>query len=105
MSAFFHRAGQHKVPSYAAIADLVRVLAILGWLTPHFLASAFACQSLFDSLLLPGLEVKGVFLGLFYDVFLQNLALKTPQSVFNGFTRVNLNLSHLIPFYNSLNHP
>jgi hypothetical protein len=77
--------------------DMVRVLAILGWLPPHFLAGAFARQSLFDSPLFPGLEVKGVFLGLFDDVFLQNLALKTPQSIFNGFTFVNLNLSHLIP--------
>jgi len=78
---------------YGATADLVRVSAILGCLPSHFLASAFACQSLLDSLLLPGLEVEGVFLSLFQDVFLHNLALKTPQSVFNRFTRVNLNIS------------
>jgi hypothetical protein len=36
--------------------------------------------NLLESLLFPGFEVEGVFLSLFYDVFLQNLALKTPQS-------------------------
>ena len=51
-------------------ADLIRVLAILGWLPPDFLASSFACQSLFDSLLLARLDVKGMFFSFFYDVFL-----------------------------------
>jgi hypothetical protein len=51
-------------------ARLIRVSAIFGWLPPHFLASSFACQSLFDTPLLAGLEVKGVFLSFFYDVFL-----------------------------------
>src|SRR5215475_3865364 len=49
-------------------ADLIRVLAILGWLPPHFLASSFAGQSLFYPLFLTGLEIKGVFLSFFYDV-------------------------------------
>jgi hypothetical protein len=71
-------------------------LTFLGWLPPYLLASSFACQSLFDPLFLPGLEIKGVLLGFFYDVFLQNLTLKAPQGVFNGFPIMYLNLSHLI---------
>jgi len=51
-------------------AHLIRVLAILGWLPPDFLASASACQSLFDPFLLPRFEIKGVLLSFFYNVFL-----------------------------------
>jgi hypothetical protein len=39
-----------------------------------------------------------VFLSFFYDVFLENLPLKTPQCVFNGFSVVYLNMRHLIFF-------
>src|SRR5262245_781745 len=87
----------HGAAFELAIASiLIRVLAILRWLPSYFLASSLARQSLFDPLLLSGLEIKGVFLSFFYDVFLQNLALETPQCVFDGFAIVYLNIRHLI---------
>src|SRR5687767_9611028 len=74
----------------------VRVLAILGGLPSDILTSSLACQSLFNPLLLSRLEIYGVFLGFLYDVFLNDLALKTPQCVVKGLARVYLNLRHLI---------
>jgi hypothetical protein len=53
-----------------SVSNPVANLTILSWLPPQFLASSFARQSLFDPLLLPGLEIKGVFLSFLYDVFL-----------------------------------
>ena len=49
---------------------VIRGLALFCWLPPYFLASSLACQCLLDPLLLAGLEIKGVFLSFFYDVFL-----------------------------------
>jgi hypothetical protein len=42
--------------------------------------------SLLGSLLLAGLQVKGMFLDLFDDVFLLDLALESLQRAFQGFT-------------------
>jgi hypothetical protein len=39
-------------------------------LAPHLLATAFPSQGLLDAFLFPRLDVKGVFLNLFDDVFL-----------------------------------
>src|SRR5262245_15393625 len=74
------------------------ILPILAGLPSYLLAGSLASQSLFYPFLLSGLEIEGVFLGFFYDVFLQNLALKTSQCVFNGFAFVYLNIRHLVFF-------
>jgi|SRR5208282_4104818 len=59
-------------------ADLVLLLA-------NFLPGTLASKRSFHTLFLPRLQVKGVALDLFNDVFLLHLALETPQSVFEGF--------------------
>jgi hypothetical protein len=43
-----------------------------------FLAAALAGKSLFDALLLSRLQIEGMLLHLFNDVFLLNLPLETP---------------------------
>lgn len=48
-------------------------------------AIALASQSLFGAALLAGLEVKGVTLDLFNDVFLLHLALESTKSAFQRF--------------------
>jgi hypothetical protein len=73
----------------------IRALSILGWLPPNFFTSSFAGQSLFNPLLFARLKIKGVFLSFFYDVFLQHLALKTPQCVFNRLAIMYLYMRHL----------
>ena len=55
------------------------------------LASSLASKSSFYTLLLAGLQVKGVALNLFDDVFLLNFALETAQSVLEGFTLLQSN--------------
>jgi hypothetical protein len=52
----------------------------------HFFPQPFARQRLLDTLLFTRLEVERVFLYIFDDVFLLNLALKTPKSAFEGLT-------------------
>jgi len=48
--------------------------------------AAFACEGFFDTLLLAGLQVKGVALNLLNDVFLLHLAFETTQRILEGFT-------------------
>ena len=50
----------------------------------RFLASTLASESSLDTLLLAGLQVKGVALDLLDNVFLLHLALKPTQSVLEG---------------------
>src|SRR5579871_1435828 len=57
-------------PRPVVCAPALGSLAILGWLPPDFLASSLPSQSLFDPLPLSRLEIKGMFLRVFYDVFL-----------------------------------
>ena len=52
----------------------------------RFLASPLASESGFDTLLLAGLQVKGVALDLLDNVFLLHLALEAAQSVLEGLT-------------------
>ena len=52
----------------------------------RFLASSFASKSSFHTLLLAGLQVKGVTLDLLDNVFLLHLALKSAQSILEGLT-------------------
>ena len=54
---------------------------------------ALTCQRFFDALLLAGLQVKGVTLDLFDNVFGLNLALEAAQSILKGFAFLNSNLS------------
>jgi len=57
----------------------------------NFFASTLAGERGLDAFLLAGLEVKGVTLNLFDDVFLLHLALETAQCVFEGFTLLQSN--------------
>jgi hypothetical protein len=60
----------------AARAALVLIL-----LFSRFFAAAFAGQRLFQALLFARLQIKGVTLDLFDDVFRLHLALEAPQCV------------------------
>ena len=60
-------------------------------LLANFLTSALASERGFHAFLLTRLEVKGVALHFFDNVFLLHLALETAQSVFEGFTLLQSN--------------
>ena len=62
-----------------ARADLILLLARL-------LSTALASERFFDSLLLAGLQVKGVTFHFLDDVFLLYLPLKPAKCIFEGFT-------------------
>ena len=64
---------------------------VLVLLLANFLTSALASERGFDAFLLTGLEVKGVALHFFNDVFLLHFALETAQSVFEGFPLLQSN--------------
>jgi hypothetical protein len=51
----------------------------------HFFPQPFARQRLLDTFLFTRLKVERVFLYIFNNVFLLNLALETPKSAFEGF--------------------
>ncbi len=55
-------------------------------------AITLACECFFDALLLAWLQIKGVALDLFDNVFGLNLALETPKSILEGLTFLNSNL-------------
>jgi len=57
----------------------------------RFLARTLASESSLYTLLLAGLQVKGVALDLLDNVFLLHLALETTQSVLEGFTLLKPN--------------
>jgi hypothetical protein len=57
----------------------------------NFFASALTSQRSLYSLLLARLQIKGVALDLFNNVFLLHFALETAQSVFEGFTLLQSN--------------
>jgi len=64
-----------------------------------FLPVSLACQSLFDPQFLTRLQIEGMPLDLFNDVFLLHLPLEAPKGVFQGFTVLESdfcqNLRHL----------
>ena len=60
----------------------------LGSNDAHFFPQTLASQGLFDSFLFAGLQVERVFLDIFDNVFLLNLAFKAPQCAFEGFTLI-----------------
>ena len=66
-------------------------LLLLVLLLANLFASALASECGFDAFFLAGLQVKGVALNLFDDVFLLNFPLETPQSVLEGFTLLQSN--------------
>jgi hypothetical protein len=74
---------------YCPGLTLETVLSIL--LLANFLASALASKRGFDAFLLTGLQVKGVALYFFDNVFLLHFALETAQSVLEGFTLLQSN--------------
>jgi len=57
----------------------------------NFLTSALASESGFHALFFTGLQVKGVALNFFNDVFLLHFALEAAQSIFEGFTLLQSN--------------
>jgi hypothetical protein len=60
-------------------------------LLANLLTGPFASQRSFHALFLAGLQVKGVALNLFNNVFLLHFALETAQSVFEGLTLLQSN--------------
>jgi len=63
---------------------------------PSFFPATLARQCLFDALFLAGFQVKGVTLYLLDNVFLLHFALKTAQSVFEGFSLLQSDFRQLI---------
>jgi hypothetical protein len=57
----------------------------------NLFASALASERGFHAFLLTRLEVKGVALNFFNNIFLLHLALKAAQGVFEGFTLLQSN--------------
>jgi hypothetical protein len=64
--------------------------------TADFLAASFAGQGLLDALFLSRLQVKGMFLHFFNDVFLLDLPLETPKRILNGLSVLNANFGHSV---------
>jgi len=73
------------------LAALAALYCLSVLLLANLLASAVASERRFHTFLLTGLEVKGVALHFFDDVFLLHFALETSQSVFEGFTLLQSN--------------
>ena len=65
---------------------MARLFPALILFFPRLLPCPFTGQRGLDTLLFAGLQVKGVALDLFDDVFLLHLALKPAQSVLEGFS-------------------
>jgi hypothetical protein len=65
----------------------LRVFASMLFLSryaAHFFPQPFARERLLDSLLFARLEIERMFLHIFNDVFLLNLAFETAKSAFEG---------------------
>ena len=72
----------------------ILVVGLFGF-APGLFAIAFPRQSLLYAVLFPGLQIEGVLLDLFNDVFLLHLPLESPQGVFQGFTLLKANFRQL----------
>ena len=70
----------------------VRVTNRLVLLFPNLLAIALASQRFFYALFLAWLQIKGVALDFFDDVFSLYFALETAQGILERFTLLNSNL-------------
>ena len=63
---------------------------------PDLFSIALPSQCLLDSFLLSGLQIKGVLLNFFNNIFGLDLSLKAAESVFQRLSFLKLNLSHSI---------
>jgi hypothetical protein len=61
-------------------------IELLCGLPAEFAAQTLPGGSLLGSLFLAGLQIKGMFLNLFDDIFLLDFALESLQGTFQGFT-------------------
>ena len=95
MGARWSRAAPGRGRPFTALVLLLKISSLksvcLILLFANFLASALASECGFDAFFLAGLQVKGVALNLFDDVFLLNFPLEPPQSVLEGFTLLQSN--------------
>jgi hypothetical protein len=76
----------------------------LSGLPAEFAAQSLPGRSLFGSLFFAGLQIKGMLLNLFDDVFLLNFALKTFQRRFQRLTFLydyfgQLKFTSFVPFF------
>lgn len=78
----------------AGLDTFGRALPGLVLLFANLLAVALAGKCFLDTLLLAWLQVEGVTLDLFDDVFGLNLTLEAAKSVLEGLTLLNTNLCH-----------
>ncbi len=67
-------------------------MRILVLLFTDFLAVTLASERFFDALFLTGLQIEGVTLDLFDDVFSLNFTFEAAQGVLERFTFLNANL-------------
>ena len=95
MGARWSRAAPGRERPFTALVLLLEICSLrsacLILLFANFLARALASECGFDAFFLAGLQVKGVALNLFDDVFLLNFALETAQSVLEGFSLLQSN--------------
>jgi len=87
---------EQKSPLPAAQPDSggISVMGLFGLATGLF-AVTLPRQGLLHALLFSRLQVEGVLLDLFNDVFLLHLPLETPQGVFQGFTFLKANFCQI----------
>lgn len=70
-------------------------LSFLVLLLADFLTISFASERFFDTLLFARLQIEGMTLDLFDNVFGLHLALKATQGIFKRFAFLNSNLCQL----------
>ncbi len=80
------------LPCYVFLTTPYFLQPFLVLLLADLFASTFPGQCRLYAFFLTRLQVKGVALNFFDDVFLLHLALKTAQSVFEGFSLLQSNL-------------
>jgi hypothetical protein len=85
-----NRAGPRREGAtlYCLLSELLDCLVLFF---ANLLTGSFASQRCFYPLFLAGLEVKGVSLYLFNNVFLLHFALEPAQGVLEGFTLLKTN--------------
>ena len=71
-----------------------RLATLIGMLS-HLLATPFSCKRLLRPALVAWLQIERVFLDVFDDVFLLNLALEPSQGAFDRFTILNPDFGQL----------
>ena len=85
-----------RFPNAGCRVGVPLVLApVLLCVASHFLAVAFARQCLFGTTLVSGLQIEGMLLDIFDDIFLLHLPFEPPKSTFDRLAVLNLNFRHL----------